>query len=204
MTTHTLGSLRTSALAAALGLMASFGAHAVTVTSTELTLADLNALTPQLNPLATATTGTVYENTTGSVSGLRRSPWEGSAFDQTGWYTSVSGDASATYDFASPQTSFSLIWGSPDNYNDLEIRLISGNQLIATINGTSAQPPVQIGAAYVTVSDVSFDRLVFRSTTSNAFEFANFSVSRVPEPDSLALLGLGLLGLGLRGRRNAG
>ncbi len=194
-----LGSMRIAVIAATLGMLASFGANAITITSTQLAVADLNARTPQLNAVASSTTGTVYQNTTGSVSGIRRSPWEGSSHAQTGWYSSVSGNASATFDFGSTQSSFSLIWGSPDNYNNLEVWL--GNSLVTTINGVAAQPPVQIGASYVTVSGLTFDRLVFKSNTNNAFEFANFSASRVPEPGTLSLLGLGVLSLGLSRRR---
>lgn len=153
------------------------------------------------NPLATATTGTVFENVVGSEDGVRRSPWQGSSVDENAldsFYTSVSGGGSATYNFGGTRTSISFLWGSPDGYNDLDIDLIGGGSTV-TINGADVQGPVAIGQIFVKISDVSFDEVVFRSG-QNAFEYANVSAA-VPIPAALPLFATALLGLGLIGRR---
>ena len=183
---------RMLALASALAMSAALPGAAATVQTTELDTADLNGLTPMANPDAAAISGEVYENVTGSIGGLRLSPWDGSIHEATGVYTSVNAGASATYDFAGLQTGFSLIWGSPDSYNDLVVRLITGDTLVASFDGTAAQGPVQVGAALFEVGDVLFDRLVL-SSGSNAFEFANLTATPVPLPAGGLLL-LGALG----------
>ena len=161
----------------------------------------------KMNPLATATTGTVFQNVVGSVNGVRRSPWQGCGCgvgenDLDAYYTSVSGGATATYTFASSRTSLSFLWGSPDNYNDLEIVLVGGGGS-EVINGTAAQGPVAIGAQFVTISDVgSFDKVIFRSGR-NAFEFANLAAVPLPATLPLALFALGGLGVLHRRRKSA-
>ncbi|MEX0281231.1 MAG: VPLPA-CTERM sorting domain-containing protein [Arenibacterium sp.] len=157
----------------------------------------------QMNPTADSTTGTVFENVVGSISGVRRSPWQGSAIDEndsTSYYTSVSGNSSASYDFGMSMREISFLWGSPDNYNDLDI-ILTGAGGTVTINGTQAQGPVAIGAQYVTISDVGlFDSVTFRSGR-NAFEFANLETAQVPVPAALPLLVGALGGLGFAARR---
>lgn len=189
--------------AAILAIGASVGsANAVTVTFGD---------TPETviaNPAADAVTGTVFENVTGSIGGVRRSAWQGSTVNENdagAFYTSISGGASATYNFATAQTSVSLLWGSPDSYNDLDIMLVGGG--VVTVNGVAAMGPVAILQQFVTISDVgAFDALVFRSGR-NAFEFANLSTSgptnvtaAVPLPAGLPLMLTAFAGLGLLSR----
>jgi hypothetical protein len=189
-----------AAIAAALFLVTPMAANAVTIAKTNVlpTVAIANA-TPD------ATTGTYFSNVTGTISGTRRTPWEGTALAATGVYSSVSKGSSATFDFAKRQKSFSLVWGSPDKWNDLQVKLISGGATVTTINGFAIQPPAGVLAALVTVTDVVFDRLTFVSTTNNAFEFANLTTTPVPLPAAgwMLIAGLGALGAVARKRKVA-
>lgn len=189
--------LHIAAALVAVGLAAP--AAAVTIT-TEL-VTDTTPGVNFANPEADVITGTVFENVTGSVSGVRRSPWEGTTFFDDGLYTSVSGGATATYNFDRLQTGLSFVWGSPDDYNDLTLTLLSDSSS-TTINGAAVQPPIAVGANLVTITGFTFDRLVFASG-QNAFEFANLSTTPIPLPAAGWMLIAALSGLGLLSRKRA-
>lgn len=163
-----------------------------------------------MNPAASATTGTVYENVTGSQSD-RRSPWEsaGSSVDHNAvdaWYTSVSGGATATYNVGLSSAA-SFVWGSPDTYNTLEF-LLGGAVVDTVILGTTYTGPVNpasfgVNSALVTFTDITggtFDAIKF-SSSSNAFEFANLEVAPVPLPAAGLMLLAGLSGFAAVRRR---
>ena len=110
-----------------------------------------------------------------------------------------------------------LYYGSIDTYNDLifydvngnVIQTITGASLIAAFNGQSGNQQADSSNIYVNLAFApgeQFTSFAF-TTTGVAFEMDNVSVgfnaTSVPEPGSVALLGLGLAALGVSRRRKS-
>lgn len=124
-------------------------------------------------------------------------------------YMAVTGDE--RLELLSPQTSFSLVWGSPDAYNDLYFLNASG--VTYHITGSTVQAAAtlyQAGAALVTLTDLpAFTALEFVSrntnqTTQPAFEFQLAgSAPATPEASTWVMLGLGFAAMGYVGRQKA-
>jgi hypothetical protein len=198
------------AVAAALMLCAS-SAGAVTVQVVATNQAALDLLDPSKSldlgggywdPARTAVMG--------SVSGQWRSPWENDTNNNDPEYWTAGPSPAGSPNLPNPavlkydtaQTSFSLLWGSVDTYNELrffdaggEIALVLG-QAIINLGATQG-----LGAALVGISGLDpFIRVEFFSNGSNAFEFSNIAV---PLPGALLLLLTAIGGLGVVGRLKA-
>lgn len=134
--------------------------------------------------------------------------------DETQYLTTGIGEV--TLQLAESHQYFGLLWGSVDDYNSLSFYSgttllfnFTGHDVDALANGNQGAD----GTLYVNInSDTPFDRVI-ASSTSYGFEFDNVALSVnsiglpeigvVPEPGTLALLGLGLLaGVVARHRRN--
>lgn len=128
------------------------------------------------------------------------------------------GTGSAEWDSPGTNNYLGLFWGSIDAYNSLQfldgvnvIGTVTGNDVIAAGGafgdriGAGSNRYVNLflsGGSYSSVRFVSsswafeVDNLAYASFNRIAFD-------RVPEPGTLALLGLGLVGVGLSRRRKA-
>lgn len=141
------------------------------------------------NAIGSAVTGTVYQNTTGSISGVRRSPWQGTGGtnEADNAYTSVSANSSIMFGFGAEYDVATLLWGSPDSYNTLEFML--GGLVVDTVLGSDLWPDAQrgLGVSTVTFTDIAggaFDAMRMLSS-GNAFEFANLTASSTNVPPSV-------------------
>lgn len=129
-------------------------------------------------------------------------------FNYTGLLSTLGPNASLNY--------FGLYYGSIDTFNDVMfynadgqiLRTVTGTELIEQFNGVSGNQDADSSNIYVNLffsPSEEFTSFSFR-TSGRAFEVDNlvvgYEVSQdVPEPASLALMGLGLAGFGVARRR---
>jgi hypothetical protein len=152
----------------------------------------------------------VFQIVSGSASGLYAQP-----AGTSGPYLTVPNpysSGSALFNLGTQSDYFGLFWGSIDDYNT--ISFYNSGSLVASYTGTDI-----VGSSYDNGDQVStnsnryinfnfgserFDSVRLTST-NYAFESDNHSYRAVsvPEPGTLALLGLGLLGVAFSRRRRA-
>lgn len=171
------------------------------------------------NPLAAATAGAgvaLAENVTGTIVGVRRSPWGASnstldLADAGSVYSALYNAAgktgvSARYDFGGIFDRLSLVWGTPGPTNTLKLLLGGVEQFAMTGAGPLPLSGGGLKSVLVTISGLQFDTMLI-GADHRALEFASLSVeaapSPVPVPAAGLLLAAALGGLAFTRRRKA-
>ncbi len=153
----------------------------------------------------------------GSITNTSTSPFAGNSLGSASSnYLTAEPSDNVTLTFSSAQSAFSLLWGTVDTFNSLNLQFFDGATAVGTDTVTGSDVASAAGispngttGAFVTVSDPALGAFtsVVATSTTQAFEFVPGAASStsVPEPATLALLGFGLLGLGfVQHRRSRG
>ena len=156
---------------------------------------------------ATITGGTVYSSSL-AFADQPAGTVAGNLFLSAG--PAPNNNSPATMHFAGTGLDYiSFLWGSPDLYNTLTVKSTGNVDKAFTVGPGSLNFAVTNGnksfSQYVEFfgNGAKITDLVF-SSTQDAFEATNFTVTAVPEPETYALLlaGLGAVGFMARRRRN--
>ena len=101
----------------------------------------------------------------------------------------------------------SFLWGSPDMFNSLTVNSTGSAGQVFTASSlgfsvTNGDQSFNQSVQFTALAGSKITSLVF-SSTDNAFESANFSITPIPEPETYALMmaGLGVMGFVARRRR---
>lgn len=163
-------------------------AHASTLTFESTTLPTDVYTAP------TETSGDVRLFQTGSVDGVYASPFR----DDTSPYVSVEAGGLASYSLGKLGNSLSFVFGSPDYYNS--ISFLKGGKLVDSFTTAGSNLSSLNNYAVTIKTSQAFDTVNF-SSSINALEFSNVSVSSVPLPASAPMFGAALIALSFAGYR---
>jgi hypothetical protein len=205
-----------SAVVAAATMLAAVTANAATLAVTwtnDTTTFPTTAFNPA--PNSVSGTGTFTNSAMGSIGSQQQSPWTGSATPGA-TYSCVdcamtppgTGPETVTYNNTAGTTTFSILWGTPDSYNNLELIGSLGDTFNITGSTLAASAGIQPSTSFdwvtFTITGETLASVQLSDNGTAAFEYADVTFTPLPAALPLFAGGLGMIGLLGRRRKRKG